>query len=96
MRHESRHEGEVYKLIDLSVSIVDKSFRDTNDLLSNSLKDSTVHLQRQAGTPHYMSPESIKTDEIVTYQTDLWSLGVVIFRALSGTLPFANGPSVHF
>ena len=41
------------------------------------------------GTPHYMSPEQIREGVVVTPQTDLWSVGVVLFEALSGKVPFA-------
>lgn len=41
------------------------------------------------GTPHYMSPEQIR-GETVTGQTDLYSLGVLMYRLLSGRLPFTG------
>jgi serine/threonine protein kinase len=41
------------------------------------------------GSPHYMSPEQIRGHwSMVDHRTDLWALGVVAFRALTGQLPF--------
>ena len=40
------------------------------------------------GSPHYMSPEQARRSKDVDHRTDLWALGVVAFRALTGRLPF--------
>jgi serine/threonine protein kinase len=40
-----------------------------------------------AGSPAYMSPEQL-TDRELTHQTDIYSLGVVMFQLLTGRLPF--------
>ena len=40
------------------------------------------------GTPHYMSPEQLLSSRDVTPATDLWALGAVAFRALTGQVPF--------
>jgi eukaryotic-like serine/threonine-protein kinase len=39
------------------------------------------------GTPQYMSPEQIRTG-IVDHRSDLWSLAVLTYRALTGSPPF--------
>jgi len=39
------------------------------------------------GTPHYMSPEQASGGEIGP-ATDVWAAGVVLYRCLSGALPF--------
>jgi serine/threonine protein kinase len=45
------------------------------------------------GTPLYMSPEQIRDPRGVDARTDVWSLGVMLYKALSGHVPF-NGDSL--
>jgi serine/threonine protein kinase len=39
------------------------------------------------GSPAYMSPEQVK-EQALTHQTDIFSLGVVMYQLLTGRLPF--------
>jgi serine/threonine protein kinase len=39
------------------------------------------------GSPAYMSPEQVR-EQSLTYQTDIFSLGVVFYQMLAGRLPF--------
>ena len=82
-----------YKVIDLSIAAVEAEARDG---VSQTLQTGTTSLGALAGTPHYMSPEQVQEGVVATAQTDLWSLGVVMFECLSGKLPFAPQESDRF
>ncbi|UQA57649.1 serine/threonine-protein kinase [Polyangium aurulentum] len=45
------------------------------------------------GTPLYMSPEQLLSAKRVDFRSDLWSLGVVAYHAVTGRVPF-NGETV--
>ena len=49
------------------------------------------------GSPAYMSPEQVREQQL-TYQTDIFSLGVVFYQLLTGRLPFlgANNYSIIY
>ena len=46
------------------------------------------------GTPHYMSPEQAMDAGKVSAASDVWSVGVMIYEALSGAPPF-DGETIH-
>jgi serine/threonine-protein kinase len=56
--------------------------------MSSSTKTGAV-----LGTPYYMSPEQARGLRNIDQRTDLWSLGVIAFKCVTGSLPF-DGESV--
>jgi serine/threonine-protein kinase len=42
------------------------------------------------GTADYMSPEQVRGDDEIDGRTDLWAVGVMLYRMVSGQLPFAG------
>ena len=41
------------------------------------------------GSPRYMSPEQVRGDD-VDHRADIWALGVILYRFLSGAAPFGG------
>jgi serine/threonine-protein kinase len=49
------------------------------------------------GSPAYMSPEQIQDSQSVDTRSDVWALGVILYRAISGELPYsADSPAALF
>lgn len=68
---------EVVKLVDFGVA------RETKTTLVEDKTSSGVVV----GSPHHMSPEQAQ-GEPVDHRSDIWALGVLVFRALTGEKPF--------
>ncbi len=73
------NEEELVKVLDFGVA---KQVQ-TEDLLKHGRGDEPV-----MGTPQFMSPEQARGLSNVDHRSDLWALGVIIYRALTGHLPF--------
>lgn len=54
--------------------------------ISRTIRATSSHSMNVTGTPSYMAPEAF--DGKRNQQTDLWSIGVILYEMLSGTLPF--------
>ncbi len=52
----------------------------------------TTHTVGLAGTPAYMSPEQVTLPAEATVASDIYSLGISLFEALTGELPFRGAP----
>ena len=58
--------------------------------LAKALQDDSKLTQSDVilGTPHYVSPEQARGESSIDHRSDMYSLGVTLFEALSSQLPF--------
>lgn len=78
---------EVVKLVDFGIAAVDDASFVGESRSSDSSSDERHRADAIIGTPWYMSPEQAR-GRPVDHRSDLWSLGVVAYQALTGRLPF--------
>jgi eukaryotic-like serine/threonine-protein kinase len=50
--------------------------------------DSGTKTGAMVGSPFYMSPEQILGSKTIDHRSDLWSVGIVVYEALTGKKPF--------
>lgn len=74
---ESRDGSLMVKVLDFGLA----KLRETEE------RAETTHQGVLVGTPHYMSPEQIRGEEIDS-RSDIYSLGAMMYKALSGEPPF--------
>lgn len=73
----------------VSVKVLDFGIAKMRDLATTAT--SLTQTGSVVGTPHYMSPEQCLGEEL-DHRSDIYSLGVVLYEALTGILPF-NSPT---
>ncbi|MBX3223079.1 MAG: serine/threonine protein kinase [Labilithrix sp.] len=79
-------DDEVAKVLDFGIAKMSNA--PGNPGMTSSTKTGAV-----LGTPFYMSPEQARGLRNVDHRTDVWSLGVIAFKCVTGKLPF-DGESV--
>jgi serine/threonine-protein kinase len=73
-------EREITKVLDFGIA---KSVK-------NEVSGSGTKTGAMLGTPYYMSPEQAQGIKAVDFRSDLWSLAVITFQCLTGSLPFQS------
>ena len=63
---------------------------------TNSADYTQTGTTQNMGTPMYMSPEQIKSTKDVTLQSDIYSLGVVLWQMVTGTKPYNTATTSTF
>jgi serine/threonine protein kinase len=74
--HRRASGGEMVKILDFGIA---KAQRETRTLTGLPL-----------GTPLYMSPEQVSDGRRVTASSDVWSIGVMLYEALTRRYPFVG------
>jgi eukaryotic-like serine/threonine-protein kinase len=77
--HDEEDQTDVAKVVDFGIA----KFTEASGTGSSSTRTGAV-----LGTPQYMSPEQARGLRSVDHRTDLWSLGVIVYRAIVGEMPF--------
>jgi serine/threonine-protein kinase len=73
----SRYHGELVKVLDFGLAKL-RAGDDRGDVTGHGVL---------VGTPHYMAPEQIEA-RAVDHRTDIYALGALIYRVLTGAPPF--------
>jgi len=84
--HVPDDDDEIAKVLDFGIAKIKPGPGDKG--LTSSTKTGAV-----LGTPYYMAPEQARGLRTIDHRADLWSLGVIAYKCVTGVLPF-DGESV--
>ncbi len=84
--HTPDEDDEVAKVLDFGIAKIKVAPGEQG--LTSSTKTGAV-----LGTPYYMAPEQARGLRTIDTRADLWSLGVIAYKCITGVLPF-EGESV--
>ena len=79
-------DDEIAKVLDFGIAKIKAAPGDEG--MSSSTKTGAV-----LGTPYYMAPEQARGLRSIDHRADLWSLGIIAYKCVTGVLPF-EGESV--
>ena len=88
-----RQDGYV-KVLDFGLAKLTERYSVASDSEAHTFPDFDTHSGLMIGTISYLSPEQARREE-VDERTDLWSLGVVLYEMLTGSLPFSGPTPSH-
>ncbi len=71
--------GPLVKVLDFGISKTNPFGESEHDM---------THTTSMLGSPRFMSPEQMRDPRAVDGRTDIWSLGVVLYRLVAGRAPF--------
>jgi serine/threonine protein kinase len=83
--HDGGDQGEVVvKILDFGIAKV------LMDVMQRSEEGGLTRTGSMLGSPHYMSPEQAQGLRSIDQRSDIWSLGVVLYKLLCGQTPHAH------
>ena len=87
LAHQASGEA-VVKLLDFGIAKVRPEMDDSGDTTNLTRTGSML------GSPRYMSPEQARGSRSLDHRSDLWSLGVVLYRAMTGHMPHEDAEAM--